>query len=244
MQIEVAELLPYHILWCQLPPMPINPQHSIQIILPAYNDREALAARLPELREQGWAPEELMVVDAGGDGSEELARAHGVPVFRPPAGTRGRAKQMNLGAAQSRADLLLFLHADTRLPDTTRRQLERAVEGGAVGGAFSRRFDSPSRLLRATCALADLRGRLFGWFLGDQAIWAKRGTFEDVGGFPEREIFEDLEFCRRLRRHGETVLLSPGVVSSARRFDRDGSLRRTWKDILLTLKYLRGDFSG
>ena len=218
--------------------MRIHPPLSFRIILPVHRDREALATRLPELLAQGWRAEELMVVDTGDDGAEAVAREHGAACLRPPEGVRGRAVQMNLGAASADADLLLFLHADTRLPDAARDQLERAVAAGAVGGAFSRRFDSPSTLLRLTCALADLRGRCCGWFFGDQAIWARRDAFETVGGFPERELFEDLEFSRRLRRRGKTVLLSPGVVSSARRFDREGPLKRTWRDGVLTIRYL------
>lgn len=207
----------------------------LQIIIPALNDRGALDRLLPDLISQGWSPEQITVVDA--DPTPPLATP--VNWITASGGQIGRARQMNLGAAQSPADIFLFLHADTRLPPTAARQITRAIASGNVGGGFSRRFDSPAVFLRVTCYLADLRGKYFGWYFGDQAIFCTREAFQKVGGFPDMYPFEDLSFSRRLKRLGSLCLLKPGILSSARRFQAEGPLRRTLKDLRLTLSYFR-----
>jgi GT2 family glycosyltransferase len=149
---------------------------------------------------------------------------------------------MNLGAAQAHGRILLFLHADTLLPPGGLERIIDAIDRrGAVGGAFSRRYRSPSPILALTCCLAALRNRLFGWYLGDQAIFVRRDIFERLDGYREIPIFEDLDFSRRLRRLGKTVMLTPPAYSSARRFARRGPLRTTWHDLLLTCRYLCGE---
>lgn len=213
----------------------MNNSPTIRIIIPVYQDRAALETLLPALLGD-WRAEEVVVVDAGDDGSEAFAKSLGVTVIRS---VPGRAKQMNAGAGHAvEADLLLFLHADTRLPPEAGERLSQAYADGIVGGAFSRRFDSPSRFLKLTCALADVRGKTLGLFLGDQAIFARKDVFERIGGFPDQPLFEDLDFCRTLKKEGRVRLLTPPVRSSARRFDKDGPLLRTLKDVTLTLRHL------
>ncbi|MDA3873564.1 MAG: glycosyltransferase, partial [Kiritimatiellae bacterium] len=153
----------------------MNTPPTIRVVIPVYQDRVALTSLLPGLLAH-WHAEEILVVDAGDDGAEAFARSLGVPVIRA---SPGRANQMNTGAKHAgEADLYLFLHADTRLPPEARERLARAYADGIVGGAFSRRFDSPSRFLKLTCALADVRGKTLGLFLGDQAIFARKDVFE------------------------------------------------------------------
>lgn len=213
----------------------IRVEPVIRVIIPVYRDRDALADLLPALL-RNWRPEEVLVVDAGDDGADGLAESHGVTAIRSAP---GRARQMNAGARHvSAADLLLFLHADTHLPDEARRLLTQAHADGGVGGAFSRRYDSPSRFLSLTCFLSDLRGKFLGLYLGDQAMFVRRDAFEQLGGFPGQPVFEDLDFSRKLRKHGKVRLLTPPVTSSARRFEREGPLRRTLKDLGLTLRHL------
>ncbi len=114
---------------------------------------------------------------------------------------------------------MLFLHADTRLAPSALRALQAALRHEeVVGGGFARRYDSASPFLRATCALAEARTRFCGWFLGDQAIFVRRTVFAALGGFSAWDVFEDLDFSRRLARVGRVVTLRPPVVSSARRF--------------------------
>jgi GT2 family glycosyltransferase len=206
---------------------------TIHLIIPCYRDREALARLLPDLLSKGWPPDHITVVDADPEPPFPFA-VNWIPA---PPDQPGRAKQMNLGAANSQADILLFLHADTTLPATAASQIRDALASGYIGGGFSRRFDSPSRFLRITCRLADLRGQHLGWFFGDQAQFVTRQAFEMIGGFPEIHPFEDLELSRRLKQLGPLCLLKPGILSSARRFEKDGPFLRTAKDLLLTLSH-------
>jgi len=219
-----------------MPSMPSgNP--SIRILLPVHRDREALASLLPELL-CNWQAAELHVVDTGTDDAADVCAAQGVPCLVVDETQRGRARQMNAGAKlHPEVDLLLFLHADTRLPATARASLVQAYRDGVVGGAFSRRFDSPSRFLRLSCALADWRVRRFGLAFGDQALFVRRDIFERLGGFPDQPLFEDWDFTRLLRKQGPVRLLTPGVISSSRRFEQDGPVLRTLKDLWLTVRH-------
>ncbi|MCC5850070.1 MAG: glycosyltransferase family 2 protein [Verrucomicrobia bacterium] len=211
---------------------------TLRIIIPVYRDQPALSRLLPRLLEH-WSPEEVLVVDAGDDGAADLAESMGIRTLRTPADRKGRARQMNDGArAVPEADLLLFLHADTFLPSAAREQLETAYGDGVVGGAFSRRFDHPSLLLKCTCRIADLRSKSLGWYYGDQAIYVRRDIFETLGGFPEQALFEDFDFSRKLKRQGKVRLLKPPVISHARRFEAEGPWIRSWKDAALTLRHL------
>lgn len=209
---------------------------SVSLIIPVWNDAAALAKLLPLILQE-WAPGEVWVVDGGSrDGSADGARSLGVRVLEVDAPSR--ARQMNAGAAASTGDVLLFLHADTHLPAGARGLVADAASDGAVGGAFSRRFDGGSRFLHITCRFADWRGKWFGAFFGDRAIFATREAFRVAGAFPDQPFFEDFEFSRRLSRLGPTVLLRPPVFSSGRRFERRGPVRQTMSDGALTVRYL------
>lgn len=148
---------------------------------------------------------------------------------------------MNLGAANAQGAILLFLHADTWLPQNALEKIVEAIgRRGAAGGGFARRYRSGSVTLAITSRLAGLRNRFFGWHLGDQALFVRRDLFEKLGGFREIPTFEDLDFSRRLGAIGRTITLTPPVSSSARRFAEKGPLRTTWNDLLLTRRYLSG----
>ena len=206
----------------------------ISVIIPTWNEAAQLPASLASLRRQGQL-HEVIVVDAGStDPTREVAESHGATFI--PSPRRQRAAQMNLGAAHSRGDCLLFLHADTCLPDEALAKIARALQDPAVnGGGFARRFDSPSAVLRLTCLLAEIRTRCLGWFLGDQAIFVRRAVFESLGGFRDLDLFEDLDFSRRL---GRVVTLRPPVISAGRRFAARGPTRTTCRDFWLTVRYL------
>lgn len=212
---------------------------SISVVVPVWNDAIALGNALPGLLHE-WDPGAIWVVDGGSeDRPGDVAKRHGVRFLEIDAPSR--ARQMNAGAVACDGDVILFLHADTRLPEGARSLIAESIANGAVGGAFSRRFDNRSLFLRLTCLTADWRGQRFGAFFGDQAIFATRDRFETAGPFPDQPLFEDFEFTRRLSRHGRTVLLKPPVISSGRRFHARGPVRQTLSDFALTIRYvLRG----
>lgn len=211
------------------------------VIIPTSDEAQYVSATLEAIAAAGVDTcHEVVVVDANSsDQTAIIARAHGARVV--PSARRQRAAQMNLGAEQARGDVLLFLHGDTLLPAQALENIERVMQDRrVVGGAFARRYDSHSPLLRVTCALAGVRARLCGWFLGDQGIFVRAELFQELGGFRDFDLFEDLDFSRRLRRAGRVVTLRPPVTSSARRFQRLGPWRSTWADFALTYCYLRG----
>ena len=211
----------------------------ISVIIPTLNEAAHLPVTLQHIR-RNPVPHEILVVDAGSaDGTPVLAAAAGCRVLH--SSVCQRAIQMNLGARQAGGGILLFLHADTRVGAEALDQIEQALHGGrAVGGAFARKFDGAAWFLDFTCRLAELRSRWLGWFLGDQGIFVGRKAFEDLGGYRDVQLFEDLDFSRRLARYGRVLTLRPPVITSARRFAQRGAFVTTWMDFWLTARYLCG----
>ena len=211
----------------------------ISIIIPTRDEAVHLPATLDALAANLRSCEVIVADGASKDATVDVAKVRGARTIE--CVTQQRAAQLNAGARCARGDIFLFLHADTLLPAGGLEQIEAALANReTVGGAFARRYDSPSFLLRVTCLLAEARCRLSGWFLGDQAIFVRREMFTTLGGFREYEIFEDFDFSRRLARAGGVVTLRPPVVSSARRF-ATGAWRRTCADFAMTCRYLRGE---
>lgn len=217
------------------PPVRVS-EPAVSIIIPAIDEAATLAATLRAARAVNCEIE-IILVDAGStDATAEIAKSAGAKVL--PTDRRQRAHQLNVGAQHARGSTLLFLHADTRLPEGAADLVTSALQRSRlVGGAFARRYDSPSKMLRATCQLAQLRNQLIGWHLGDQAMFVRRSVFFQLGGFREVDQFEDLDFSRRLGRFGPVVTLVPCVTSSPRRFHR-GAVRTTLRDLCLTTAYL------
>jgi rSAM/selenodomain-associated transferase 2 len=217
--------------------MPTNDAPEISVVIPVANEAAALPDCLARINR---CSSEIVVVDAASDDqSAALARFAGCHVV--PAPQRHRARQMNLGAAQARGRILLFLHADTWLPPDALAKIIDAIDRRrALGGGFARRYRSRSLTLAMTSRLADIRNRLWGWHLGDQAIFVRRDIFDRLRGYRDIPIFEDLDFSRRLRALGKTMTLTPPAYSSARRFAEKGPLRTTWDDLRLTRRYLSG----
>lgn len=211
----------------------------ISIVIPTLNEAAPLPLTLEKIRANP-AEHEIIVADAGSmDETVRIAGAAGARVLACPE--RGRSSQMNRGAAVARGEVLLFLHADTHLQNFSLAQVEEALENErVVGGGFARRFDSDSLFLRFSCRLATWRCICFGWFLGDQGIFVRKKTFDQLGGFGAMNLFEDIDFSRRMARMGKVRTLRPGVVSSARRFQAHGPFGRTCRDLWLTCKYVSG----
>lgn len=216
--------------------IPARGEPLVSVIVPVFNEVKTLEATIAAIRSE-TVPLEIIVVDAeSSDESAEVARTAGARIVR--SHFRQRAHQLNLGAQQARAEMIVFLHADTILPPTAIDRMVNVLRVPTiVGGAFRRRYASPSKWLRITCLLALCRNLLIGWHLGDQAMFVRRSAFFQLGGFREVDQFEDLDFSRRLKRFGRIVTLTPCVTSSARRFAA-GAARTTLRDLGLTIRYL------
>jgi rSAM/selenodomain-associated transferase 2 len=209
------------------------------IIIPTLNESRLIAEQVAACLALKPCPEVIVADGGSADGTPKAAQAAGARLVASLR--RGRGPQMNAGAAVSRGDLLIFLHADVVLPQTAYEALGWALRDPTLlGGAFRRHFDSPSLLLDFGCRLADLRGRWFHRYLGDQTIFVRQKAFEAVGRFPEFLLFEDLAFSRKLARLGRTRLIDAPVVVSSRRFDREGNLRRLAGNFQLEVLYSLG----
>ncbi len=209
----------------------------VSVIIPTFQEAGALADTIASVFCPAIEAEIIVVDAASSDGTPQIAERAGCRVIAEAP--RQRAAQMNLGARAAAGDVLLFLHADTRLPSGALLAIREALRDPRVpGGAFARRYDSPSRVLAVTCQLAALRNRWLGWHLGDQAMFVRSQVFHRCGGFVEVDRFEDLDFSRRLGRCGPLATLRPPVISSARRFVKRGPILGTLRDVFLTCRYL------
>jgi rSAM/selenodomain-associated transferase 2 len=196
----------------------------LAIVIPTVDEAANLARLLPDLA-RDCPGAEIVVVD-GGSRDETAAVVARAPGPRLLASARGRALQMNHGARATAGDPLLFLHADTRLPDGAVRAIERALaEPGVVGGRFDVRFDNERPLFRVIAWFMNTRSRASGICTGDQAIFVRRADFEAIGGYPEIPLMEDIELTRRLKRRGRLRALRLRVTTSARKWEREGPLR-------------------
>ncbi len=201
----------------------------MSVVIPALNEAERIGAAIRSAREAG--ADEVIVADGGSeDGTAAAAASLADAVIVAP---RGRAAQMNAGARVSSGAILLFLHADTLLPRGAAGAARKAVEeGGALGGAFAVRLGvSPGAprgrktILRLTARMINARARCLRAYTGDQAIFVTRRAFDEIGGYPEIPLMEDVEMSRLLARRGRTALLPDAVVTSARRWESRGPLR-------------------
>ena len=215
----------------------------LSIIIPVFNEAEELPGLLGHLALPGGRDCEVIVVDGGsGDGSPQLAKRMGVQVI---CSERGRARQMNAGAAAAQGDVLLFLHADTRLPSSAAQTLEAALqqEGGAhcyVWGRFDVRIAGRPLLLRVVAALMNWRSRLSGIATGDQAMFMTRRAFDAAGGFPDQPLMEDVEMSKRLLALSRPVCLADRVTTSGRRWETHGVWKTIWLMWRLRWLYWRG----
>jgi rSAM/selenodomain-associated transferase 2 len=214
---------------------------SISIVIPVYRDGDALARTLQSLTGIDAGLAQLIVVSTPDDAASlaTLQAAH--PEVAWLESTRGRARQMNAGAAHATGRWLIFLHADTRLPAEWRAAVEGADRDPTITiGCFRFALDSPARVARMVEAGVRLRVSLFGLPYGDQALFVRREDFVAAGGYADVPIMEDVDLVRRFRRRGRLFSVPFAAVTSARKWERDGWVARTSRHLLLILLYFAG----
>jgi rSAM/selenodomain-associated transferase 2/rSAM/selenodomain-associated transferase 1 len=208
-------------------------RYALRIVIPVLNEGAALTAKLAALQSLRAQGAEIVLVD-GGSLDESCARAQPWVdhLISSPA---GRARQMNAGAActtqstaKTQADALLFLHADTQLPPNAYALILHALEH-QPWGRFDVQLESNDPRLRLVSAMMNLRSRLTGIATGDQAMFVKTALFQTVGGFPDQPLMEDIELSKRLKKHASPACLREKVITSARKWERDG----VWNTVAL-----------
>ena len=207
----------------------------LAIVVPTLDEEDTVRRHLPAALA---VADEVIVADGGSaDDTVAVARALGARVIEGPP---GRGGQLNRGAAAAGAGVLLFLHADTTLPERGVERIREAVAAGAPGGAFCLRFDVDRPTQRLGSRLINWRTRWLRVPLGDQAQFATRETFERLGGFRDWPILEDLDFALRLRRLPGFTLIAEPVTTGARRFIEQGAARTVATNWLIWLLFLCG----
>lgn len=192
---------------------------QISIVIPVLNEAEHLSAKLlalQVLRDRC----QLIVVDGGSDDSS--ATLAEPLVDKLILSSRGRARQMNAGAAQADAEILLFLHADTRLPEQAIHWIIQALAQGYQWGRFDVAFDSPKPVFKLIAFMMNQRSRLTGIATGDQTLFMTRAGFTAVGGFPEIALMEDIAISRQLKKIGKPACIKDKVITAARRWQQHG----------------------
>jgi rSAM/selenodomain-associated transferase 2 len=209
---------------------------KISVIIPALNEAKNILGSLESIGRQKGEVEIIVVDGSSADGTADLARPHARIINSQE---RGRAVQMNVGARYASGEVLVFLHADSCLAHNALSKLRRVLlDPGILGGTFTLKFDSQKFLLRVIAFFTRFRFRFFHY--GDQGIFVRRAIFEELGGFKQIPIMEDINFLQRLHRRGRVTLIKQPITTSARRFLRHGIIRQQLLDIVLVVLYLLG----
>jgi rSAM/selenodomain-associated transferase 2 len=212
-------------------------EQILSIIVPMLNESQVLPELLVHLQHWQQRGCEILLVDGGStDSTAELATAGGFDVLRCGA---GRAVQMNHGAAQAKGNLLLFLHADTKLPDSADDLIRDALQRHCWG-RFNVRISGEPVMLRVVATLMNIRSCLTGIVTGDQAIFMRKEAFIQIGGFPSLPLMEDIEISKRLSMFGKPACLKAEVITSGRRWIALGVWRTIWLMWRLRFAYWRG----
>jgi rSAM/selenodomain-associated transferase 2 len=211
----------------------------LSIIMPVLDEGEGIAAALDALADLRGLGVEVVVVDGGSrDATVQRARLRADLVLKAP---RGRASQMNAGAEKASGDVLLFLHADTRLPAAAELVVLGGLErSGCAWGRFDVTISGRHPLLAVVARMMNIRSRATGIATGDQAIFVKRDAFVAAGGFPAIPLMEDIALSKRLKRVGRPLCLRERVVTSGRRWEQHGVLRTIVLMWRLRLSYFFG----
>ena len=214
-----------------------HPNHGVSVIVPTLDEEGTLAATLEAARQPGV--HEIIVVDGGStDATRAVAEHLADAVLDAP---RGRATQMNAGVTRASGDILLFLHADTLLPANFAEVVSTAcAPPDVIGGRFDVQLEPTSPLLNLVATLINLRSRLSRIATGDQAIFIRRDVFACLGGYAALPLMEDVDLSRRMKRAGQIACLRARVVTSSRRWQRDGVIRTILRMWMLRLLFFCG----
>ncbi len=212
---------------------------KISVIIPVFNEANGIEDCLLSLKPLQLSGHELIVVDGGSnDDTVALAKPFADRVIRS---SRGRARQMNTGAALGSGDLYLFLHADTQFTKSAAQTLiSVAEESTYVWGRFDVRLSGGHSLFRVIEAAMNLRSRMTSVCTGDQAIFVDREMFIRVGGYDDIGLMEDIALSKKLRRHMSPLCLHEKLITSSRRWESDGILRTVFRMWWLRLAYFLG----
>jgi rSAM/selenodomain-associated transferase 2 len=214
---------------------------KLSLIIPVWGEVLSISENIKRIREldaDGTA--EIIVVDGDPGGSTiSMIRTDGV---RTAVAERGRARQMNHGAALATGEVLVFLHADTLLPLNAFALIRDAMNDGRfVGGAFDLGFDTKRRIFKITESYVFLRTRLTRIPFGDQAIFIRRDFFDKIGGYRDIPIMEDVELMKRIRKRADAICIIPAKVrTSVRRYEKEGILFCTLRNWILQSSYAFG----
>lgn len=212
----------------------------LSIIIPALNEAAHIESTLRPLQAMRGRGVEVIVVDGGStDGTRALAMPLADKVIEAE---RGRARQMNAGAAVTTGEALLFLHADSRLPEDGDNAIGRALATpDRQWGRFDVEIEGAHFMLPVIAWFMNHRSRLTGIATGDQGIFVSRTAFEQVGRFPDQVLMEDVEFCRRMRKFSAPVCLGQAkIITAGRRWEKHGVWRTIWLMWRLRFNYYCG----
>jgi len=218
-----------------------NLECRISLIIPVFCEQAVINKTIEAVRRlRGGDTAEIIVVD--GQAEVETLAAIGDATVRKLSSEKGRGRQLNRGAAVAAGDVLLFLHADTVLPPAAFERIAEAMgDEGCAGGAFDLHIDSPGAGFRVIETVANLRSRLTRIPYGDQAIFIRASCFRTLGGFKEIPIMEDVDLMRRIKRkRGRIVIFRESVITSARRWEKEGLVFCTLRNWFLITLYLCG----
>ncbi len=230
---------------------------TVSIIIPILNEADNLPLLFANITRLNPAPQQVLLVDGGSvDSSFDVAKAlintllndgHLATEWHLIESTAGRAAQMNAGAALATGDILLFLHADTQLPINAISDIKQGMiragneyEYEHEWGRFDVRLDSRQPMLRLVSAMINGRSRVTSIATGDQAIFISRSLFEQIGGYPNQALMEDVELCKILKDIAKPACLTSKVTTSARRWQQHGTWRTIWLMWHLRFDYWRG----
>jgi len=207
---------------------------KVSIIVPTLNEELVLEKTLTQF--QQLSPHELIVSDGGSD--DDTRNIAGRFSHRVITGSAGRALQMNVGADEATGDILLFLHADSRIePESYRKMLQCMQNPKWIGGAFKLCIESGKWSLKLIALLANIRSKYFGLAYGDQGFFVRKEVFKDMNGFSPLPICEDLDFYYRLRKKGSVILLKEKAHTSPRRWINEGIFFTTARNFFIAVLF-------